>query len=110
MVESCEKCQGAFSGYVPSGQLELTISRSGNEVRVWAQNKSKSIIYLKRFLICRVYSGWWSVGYYRPELYIEQGVGSLIHNESIGAGELSVQAEAEYIELTGRSVSNCLSL
>ena len=103
----CDDCQTTFDTCVP---LALSVSRSGGSVRVWAQNQSKSIIYLKRFLVCRMYTWGSSVGYYRPESYIEQGVGSLIHSEPVAADELNVQVQAEYFEVDGRSVSNCLTL
>ncbi len=112
-METCSFCEESFKGYAP---LVLRIVKSGGDILVYAQNTSKNIILIKRLLVCINYE-YGSVvlfvregGYY--DFYIggerlEQGATHLKFKISAPTA-ISARAEAEYIEITSRSVS-CLS-
>jgi hypothetical protein len=96
----------AFEQYAP---LKLWVQISGSNVLVYAANQSRSIIHVKRIILC----GKWTTHELwlylrRPNFVvsdqIEQGLTYLMYTVSWPA-VLKVQAEAEYIEFTGRAIS-----
>ena len=105
----CETSITGFEGYTP---LKLSIVKSGANILIYAENKSKSIIHVKRIIIC----GQWDSGatflYRRKSDFeisdqIEQGTAYLMCSVN-WSNVKKVQAEAEYIEFTGRALSKCV--
>lgn len=112
-MERCTTCEQFFRGYA---SLLLTVTKSGDEVLVYAANKCPNIIIIKRMLLCLQYNWGYSVLYIREggffDFYVggerlEQGWTHLKFRISSPSAQ-KAQAEAEYIEITGRSVS-CLA-
>lgn len=104
----CERCQAGFEDYAP---LKLYTIRSGTNVLVYAANQSRSIIHIKRIILC----GEWDSGTTflyrrRPDFVIsdqiEQRLTYLMFSVN-WPGVRRVQAEAEYIEFAGRAISRC---
>lgn len=111
-MEQCTVCENIFKGYTP---LVLTVKKSGNEILVYAKNNGQNILFIKRMLLCLEYNSGYSVLYIREGGYfdfvvggerVEQNLSQLKFRFTISApGPQKAQAEAEYIEATGRSVS-----
>ena len=105
----CETCQAGFEGYAP---LKLSIIKSGANVLIYAENKSKSIIHIKRIILCGEWDSGTTFLYRRKSDFIvsdqiEQGTTYLMFSVNWPSVK-KVQAEAEYIEFTGRSSSKCV--
>jgi hypothetical protein len=105
---ACDFCGSTFNSYQP---LLVTIQRSGSNVLLYTGNQSRSIISIWRMLLCLKSSGSTTVLYLRPNFpfqtltaqNVEQGTTLLQYQ--ITSSATSVQAEAEYLEVSGRSVS-----
>lgn len=105
---SCDFCGNTFNSYQP---LLVTIQRSGSNVLLYTANQSRSIISISRMLLCLRYASSTTILYLRPDYPIqtlttrevEQGMTVLQYTLSSSA--TSGQAEAEYVEIDGRSVS-----
>lgn len=105
----CDVCLTGFEGYTP---LKLTVIKSGSNVLVYAENRSRSIILIKRIILCLSRIGTTFL-YLRKENFIvgdqiEQGTTYLMYSCPCPTG-YKVQAEAEFIEFAGRSISKCIS-
>jgi hypothetical protein len=112
-MNACSPCMESLSDYSP---LVIYLVESGGNILVYAQNKGKNIVVIKRLLLCREWSsGWQTINYLREADFIvggeaiEQGLTQLKYSAS-GTGAVSARAYAEYIEITGRSVSCSLNL
>ncbi len=112
-MEQCTTCETAFRSNAP---LILRVSKPGNDVQVHAQNNGQNILIIKRMKLCLEYVSGSSMLYIREggffDFYIggerlEQGLAHMKFRIASPAA-LRGQAEAEYIEITGRSQS-CLS-
>ncbi len=112
-MESCTYCEESFKGYAP---LVLRIYKSGGDILVYAQNNTRNIILIKRLILCINYEYHSTLIYVREggfyDFYIggerlEQGTTQLKFKISAPTS-ISARAEAEYIEITSRSVS-CVS-
>ena len=106
---ACDYCGNTFNSYQP---LLITLQRSGGDVLLYTANQSRSIISISRILLCLRYaSGGTTILYLRPDFPIqtlgrrevEQGMTVLQYQATSSAN--STQAEAEYVEIAGRSVS-----
>ncbi|NTW88962.1 MAG: hypothetical protein HGB26_07550 [Desulfobulbaceae bacterium] len=105
---SCDFCGSTFDSYQP---LQITIQKSGDELLLYAKNQSKNIISTSRMLLCLRYDTSTTVLYLRPDSSyqklttreIEQG--TMLLQYRIKTTAKSAQAEAEYVEISGRSVS-----
>jgi len=100
-----------FKSYAP---LILTVEKSGDEIRVYAKNNGPNIILIKRLILCIEYAQ------ENQTLYIRQGgpLDLLAGGERLEQGATHLkfkisapdaqraQAEAEYIDVTGRSMSS----
>jgi hypothetical protein len=106
----CENCQAGFEGYAP---LKLSALKSGNNVLIYAENQSRSIVLVKRIIVCGVFPSYQLFLYLRKPNFvvgdqIEQGTTYLMAQlNNWATGPVNVQVEAEYIEFTGRSQSKC---
>jgi hypothetical protein len=105
---SCDSCADAFDNYQP---LLITVQESGGNLLLYSQNQSRNIISISRMLLCLRYPSYTTILYLRPDSSyasltareVEQGTTLL--QFQISASPNSVQAEAEYVEISGRSVS-----
>ena len=105
---SCDFCGDTFNSYQP---LLITIQRSGTDVLLYTRNQSRNIISISRMLLCLRHDGGSTILYLRPDFpiqtltarEIEQGTTLLQYRARSSAR--SAQAEAEYVEISGRSVS-----
>jgi len=109
----CTGCEESFSGTWP---LEISLIRSGSDVLVYARNGGKNIVFIKRLLLCREWSaGGRTINYLREGDFIvggervEPGLLQLKYRAS-ATNAVSASAQAEYIEITGRSRSCELQL
>lgn len=108
----CNNCEVHFRNAQP---IVLTISVSGNEARLYVQNHGRNIVLLRLIVLCYTTpTGGYGRIHLRPppdsvswawhSPYLEPGLTALFHTISLPSG-YTVQAQAEYVELTGRSRS-----
>ncbi len=110
---ACNQCETAFQGYQT---LKVSIQKSGNTARLYVANQGRNIVLLRRILFCIAYqTGGATIQYLRapPEpiswipssAYLETGFTALYYElTDLPAGAI-VQAQAEYVEIEGRSRS-----
>lgn len=106
---ACDFCGDTFNSYQP---LLVTVQRSGSEVLLYVGNQSTSIISITRMLLCLRHGTGTTVLYLRPDYpiqtlnrrYIESYMVSVLEYR-LTSSATSAQAEAEYVEVDGRSVS-----
>ena len=107
---SCNFCTSTFNSYNP---LLATVQKSGSTLLLYMQNQSRSIINVQRALLCIDYgNGGTTILYLRPNYAfntlnfgsIEQGTTYLEFSISASTAK-AAQAEVEYWEVDGRSVS-----
>jgi len=106
---ACDFCTNTFNSYQP---LLVTITLSGGTVRLYTGNQTRSIISIYRMLLCLRYSSSTTILYIRPnqpgqqlnQSLIESYMSSVLQYQ-VNTTATSAQAEAEYIEVNGRSVS-----
>jgi hypothetical protein len=103
---ACTSCQTTFQSAQP---VVVSIVKSGSNALVYVQNQGRSIAHLRRIIVC--YGS--GVLYLRPPPsaitwsgpeYLEPGTTSLYYNFTPPAGS-TVEAQAEYVEISGRSRS-----
>lgn len=111
-MQECSHCQSFIEDYAP---LKLTVKKLGDEVWVYAENKGKHIILIKRMLLCGEFDNGYSMVYIREGggfdfeiggARLEQGSMHLKFRIN-WPNVLRAQAEAEYIEIIGRCRSEC---
>jgi hypothetical protein len=104
---ACNTCETSFKS---ATSVVVSIVKSGANALVYVQNQGRNIVHLRRILLCST-SG--NTLYLRPPPsgiswsgpeYLEPGVTALYYNWTAPAGS-EVQAQAEYIEIDGRSRS-----
>jgi hypothetical protein len=110
---ACNPCETGFQGYQT---LIVSIQKSGNNALLYIGNQGRNIVLLRRVLLCSTSpTGGTLTLYLRPppdpiswiypSAYLETGITALYYrlmNQPTGA---IVQAQAEYIEIEGRSRS-----
>jgi hypothetical protein len=106
----CNACETAFRGAQP---VVVSIVKSGSNALVYVQNQGRSIAHLRRILLCYATSSFSGVLYLRPAPssitwsgpeYLEPGMTSFYYSFAAPAGS-RVEAQAEYVEIDGRSRS-----
>lgn len=105
---ACDFCTNTFNANQP---LLVTIQRLGGNVLLYAANQSRNIIAISRILLCLRSQSSTALFYLRPNFpfqsigsgVLEQGTSALVYQISSPAH--SGQAQAEYVEVDGRSVS-----
>ncbi len=112
-MTGCTPCEESFSVYSP---LTIELVHSGSDVLVYAKNNGRNIVIIKRLLLCREWAGGGrTINYLREADFIiggervEQGSTQLKYKAS-AASAVSARAQAEYYEVTGRSLSCELDL
>lgn len=104
---ACNTCETSFRS---ATSVVVYITRSGTTALLYVQNQGRNIVHLRRIIVCST-SG--STFYLRPAPagitwsgpeYLEPGATSLYYSWTPTAGS-EVQAQAEYIEIDGRSRS-----
>jgi hypothetical protein len=109
---ACNSCETTFQG---SQTIVVSILKSGANALLYVQNQGRNIVQLRRILLCYAPpSGGSGVLYLRPapdgiswtypSAFLEPGLTALYYSFAPPAGSI-VQAQAEYIELEGRSRS-----
>ena len=109
---ACNNCETSFQG----GQtLVVSIVKSGPNALLYVQNQGRNVVQIRRILLCAASPGQQTILFLRPppdqitwvypSAFIEPGLLALYYIwNNIPAGSV-VQAQAEYIEITGRSRS-----
>jgi hypothetical protein len=110
---ACNSCETSFQG---SQTLVVSIVKSGTNALLYVQNQGRNIVQIRRILLCSTSPGGGSsilflrpppdqITWTYPSAFIEPGLTALYYSwNNIPAGRI-VQAQAEYIELEGRSRS-----
>lgn len=110
---ACNNCETGFQQYQT---VVVSIQQSGTTALLYVQNQGRNIVHIRRILLCYTRRG---VGtttlYLRPapdpiswiygSAFLETGITALYYQlNNVAAGTI-VQAQAEYIEVDGRSRS-----
>jgi hypothetical protein len=104
---ACNTCETSFKTMTSA---VVYIVKSGTTALLYVQNQGRNILHLRRIVVC---SSSGSTFYLRPPPsgiawsgpeYLEPGSTSLYYSWTPTAGSV-VQAQAEYIEIDGRSRS-----
>lgn len=108
---ACNPCETSFQG---SQAVVVSIVKSGTNALLYVQNQGRNIVHLRRILLCYSSGTGSSILFLRPAPsgitwsgpeYLEAGSTSLYYTLSgVPAGNF-VQAQAEYVEIAGRSRS-----
>lgn len=107
---ACNPCETNLKSWQP---VVVSITRSGTTAIVYVQNQGRSIAHIRRIVLCAVTAGGGtSTWYLRPDSgivftgpeYLEPGATVSYYSFTPSAGSV-VQAQAEYIEIDGRSRS-----
>jgi hypothetical protein len=109
---TCNICETTFQG---SQTLVVSVARSGTSAVLSIANQGRNIALISRILLCMSHAGASNVLYLRappnpvswmyPSAYLEPGITATFYIwNGLAAGSL-VQAQAEYVEIEGRSRS-----
>ena len=109
---ACNSCENNFQGYQ---SIVVSIVPSGANRLLYVQNQGSNIVEIRRILLCYTTpGGGWGMLYLRPApdpitwiyptAFLETGITALYYSLS-AAGVTITQAQAEYIEIEGRSRS-----
>ena len=109
---ACNRCETNFQG---AHSVIVSIQKSGSTALLYVQNQGHNAILIRRILLCTQSGTATSTLYLRaapqaitwvyPSTYLEQGITALFYQlNNVPAGAI-VQAQAEYIEIDGRSRS-----
>jgi hypothetical protein len=109
---ACNPCETGFQGYQT---IVVTVQKSGNNALLYVGNQGRNIVLLRRILLCWTSPTGTTTLYLRaspdpiswtyPSTYLETGITALYYQlNNLPAGVI-VQAQAEYVEIEGRSRS-----
>ncbi len=109
---ACNNCETAFQG---ARSVVASILKSGTKAILYVQNQGKNVVLIRRILLCYSGQGFSGMLYLRaapdqiswsyPTTYLEPGITAAYYQlATLPAGTI-VQAQAEYIEIEGRSLS-----
>lgn len=109
---ACNACETNFQGYQT---LVVSIQRSGSTANLYVQNQGRNIVMIRRILLCYTTAGGGrvtlylrpppdAIGWIYPSGFLETGITALYYQLNAANANL-VQAQAEYIEIDGRSRS-----
>lgn len=109
---SCNSCENNFQSYQ---SVVVSVLKSGTNALLYVQNQGRNIVMIRRILLCyTTANGSWGTLYLRPppdplswaypSAFLETGVTA--HYYTLSASNMKiVEAQAEYIEIEGRSRS-----
>ncbi len=109
---ACNSCEDDLQTYQ---SIVVSIQKSGSKALLYVQNQGRNIVLIQRILLCyTTATGGRGILYLRPQpdpiswTYpsgsLETGLTALYYTLNV-SGVKSVQAQAEYIEIDGRSRS-----
>ena len=109
---ACNSCETTFQG---SQSVVVSITRAGTTGTLFVQNQGRNIVLIRRILFCyTTTTGATGVLYLRPppdgiawtypSMFLEPGKPVLYYTVDVPEAR-SFQAQAEYIEIDGRSRS-----
>jgi hypothetical protein len=108
---ACNACENSFAGYQT---IVVSLETSGTTANLYVQNQGRNIVMLRRILLCYTTKSGSGVLYLRPpndpiswiypSAFLETGITALYYQLNV-SGVTFVQAQAEYIEIEGRSRS-----
>jgi hypothetical protein len=108
---ACNSCELSFQG---AQSVVVSINRSGDTGSLYVQNQGRNIVLIRRILLCYSTATGSGMLYLRPapdgiswsypSSYLEPGITAFYYSLTV-AGATSFQAQAEYIEIEGRSRS-----
>ena len=108
---ACTSCETTFQS---SMNVVVSIVKSGSSALVYVQNQGRNIVLIRRILLCYTTPTGSGVLYLRPppdgiswqypSSYLEPGITAWYYTLNAQPG-WTVQAQAEYIEIEGRSRS-----
>lgn len=108
---SCSQCETAFQD---AQSVVVTIMKSGPDALLYVRNQGRHIVHLRRIVVCYATPG--SAGFFflrppgdavpwlYPSAFLEQG-GSALFYKFTPPDRATVEAQAEFVELSGRSRS-----
>ena len=109
---TCNPCENNFQDYQ---SLVVSIQKSGSTASLYVQNQGRNIVMIRRILLCYTTENGWGMLYLRPpndpiswnydSAFLETGITALYYQLNYVANVQIVQAQAEYIEIEGRSRS-----
>ena len=110
---ACNRCETGFESYQ---SVVVSIQISGSTANLYVENQGRNIVLIRRILLCyETQSGGTGTLYLRPPPdaiswiyptsgFHETGITALYYQLNVASARL-VQAQAEYIEIEGRSRS-----
>jgi hypothetical protein len=108
---ACNACETGFQDYQ---SVVVSIQRSGTTGSLYVTNQGRNIVLIRRILFCYTTPTGSGTLYLRPppdgiawsypSSYLETGITAFYYSLNI-ANVTSYQAQAEYIEIEGRSRS-----
>jgi len=110
---ACNVCETGFQQYQ---SLVVTVTKSGNNALLYLGNQGRNILLIRRILLCYFTPGGGATTLYLraapdgiswiyPTTYLETGITALYYQLNNLPAGTTVQAQAEYIEIEGRSRS-----
>ena len=110
---ACNVCETSFQQYQ---SLVVSITKSGNNALLYLSNQGRNILLIRRILLCYFTPGGGASTLYLraspdaitwiyPSTYLETGITALYYQLNNLPAGTTVQAQAEYIEIEGRSRS-----
>ncbi len=108
----CNICEKNFQGYQP---IVVSIQKSGSNALLYVQNQGRNIVMIRRILLCYTSATGGSgmlylrpppdpISWTYPSAFLETGITALYYTLSVPNARI-LQAQAEYIEIEGRSRS-----
>ena len=108
---ACSSCETSFQD---AQSIVVSINHSGSTGSLYVTNQGRNIVLIRRILLCYTTSTGSGMLYLRPSpdgiswsypsSYLEPGITAFFYSLSV-TGVQSFQAQAEYIEIEGRSRS-----
>jgi hypothetical protein len=108
---ACNNCETNFQS---AQSIVVSIQKSGSTALLYVQNQGRNIVMIRRILLCYTSGGGTGILYLRPpndaiswvypSAFLEPGLTALYYQLNAQNVQL-VQAQAEYIEIEGRSRS-----
>src|SRR5579871_2085997 len=110
---ACNTCETGFQGYQ---SVVVSIQKSGSNALLYVQNQGSNIVLIRRILLCYQLPGGGAgtlylraapdpISWMFPSTYLETGTTALYYSLNNLAPGTLIQAQAEYVEVDGRSRS-----